>query len=223
MVEASLLAEQSTAQSQAPIESEHTPPYSSVQPVSAARSVSAVPPVAPPEETAEPTAQVVPATVSPAGPDTDRVADEKPAPEKVDPPAVTAAEAEATAISYDLGQSWLEENWGRLLQAVRVRNRVVEALLKSCEPMSVQGDLVTLGFYHSFHRERVDENKHRMVVEEALTEIGGRPLRVRCALCPGDRQQKEQDTEAKRREKLLESPVVSEAIRLYGAKVKDVQ
>jgi len=133
------------------------------------------------------------------------------------------AEPDSPAIVPGITLSWLEENWGRLLQAIRPRSRVVEALLKSCQPMAVQGDLVTLGFYHSFHKERMDEDKHRSVVEEALAEVGGRAYRVKCALCEGSSREKEQKSEADRREKLLDNPVVSEAIKRYGARVVDVQ
>ncbi len=138
------------------------------------------------------------------------------------PEAGTAAAVQPIEPS-DATLPWLRENWVRLLQAVRPRNRAVEALLKSCEPTSVQGDVVTLGFYHSFHKERMDEDKSRVVVEEALAEISGRAYRIRSVLCAGDRQEKEQQAEANRREKLLDNPVVHEAITRYGARVVDIQ
>jgi DNA polymerase-3 subunit gamma/tau len=146
----------------------------------------------------------------------------------------TPPPAEASAGAADKGapppagipeftRSWLQENWGSFLQAIRPRNRAVEALLKSCEPMAVQGDRVTLGFYHSFHREKTNEDRNRQVIEETLSELAGRPVRVKCALLEGDREQKEQESEAKRREELLDNPVVREAVERYGAKVIDIQ
>nr|MBC7244650.1 DNA polymerase III subunit gamma/tau [Chloroflexota bacterium] len=140
--------------------------------------------------------------------------------EAVEPPPAPSAE-ETTASGITL--AWLQENWGRLLQATKPRNRMVEALLKSCEPICVEEDLVTLGFYHSFHKERVAEDKHRVVVEEALAELTGRFYRVKCVLYEGDRKGREQQNEVERREKLLENPVVSEAIKRYGARVVDIQ
>jgi len=157
------------------------------------------------------------------------------APVVVSPPPVAAAEAveeapEPSVASPNEGAAipgitlaWLQENWGRLLQATRLRNRVVEALLKSCEPVLVEDDLVTLGFYHSFHKERMVDEKHRTVVEGALAELTGRSYRVKCVLFEGDRKGREQQNEADRREKLLDNPVVSEAIKRYGAKVVDIQ
>lgn len=139
--------------------------------------------------------------------------------EAPEPAPISAASAAAGGITL----AWLQENWGRLLQATRPRNRVVEALLKSCEPVAVEGDLVTLGFYHSFHKERMAEDKHRTVVEESLAELAGCSCRVKCVLYEGDRKGREQQNEVDRREKLLENPVVSEAIKRYGAKVVDIQ
>ena len=150
----------------------------------------------------------------------------KPAVEASEPMSSPAPELEASGQSAggtEVTLDWVQSNWGRLLQAVRPRSRSVEALLKSCEPVSVQGDVVTLGFYHSFHKERMDESKNRVVAEDALREITNRAYRVKTALCEGDREAKERDTEASRRERLLGNPVVNEAIARYGAKVVDVQ
>jgi DNA polymerase-3 subunit gamma/tau len=119
--------------------------------------------------------------------------------------------------------TWVQENWGSLLQAIRLRNRMVEALLKSCEPVSVQDDLVTLGFYHGFHRDKVNEQEHVTIVEEALSGISGQTMRVKNVLLEGDRERMANEREASRRERLLDNPVVHEAINRYGAKVVDVQ
>lgn len=152
----------------------------------------------------------------------------KPVQEKPVLSAAPHVQADATAVARppdDAVQNlaWLQGNWGRLLQAVRPRSRSVEALLKSCEPTAVEGDLVTLSFYHTFHKERMGEEKNRVVVEEALAEIAGHPYRVKCDLHKGNRQENEPQTEASRRENLLNNPVVSEAITRYGAKVVDIR
>lgn len=140
------------------------------------------------------------------------------------PPAPETPQASTTQmVPQELSVAWLQENWGRLLQTVRPHSRSVEALLKSCEPASVQDDVVTLGFYHAFHKERMDEEKNRVEVEKALIELAGKPYRVKCVLAAGDRQNKEQESETNRREKLLDNPMVNEAITRYGAKVIDVQ
>jgi len=119
--------------------------------------------------------------------------------------------------------AWLGEHWGELLRVIRPLSRPVEALLNSCEPVSVNGDLVTLGFHHGFHKERMDEEKNRQVVEDALRQIGGRMYRVDTTLRKGDREQSRGKAEEERRARLLENPVVSEAINRFGAKVVGVE
>ena len=149
--------------------------------------------------------------------------------EEEQPDSSTAAAASASgqtgapsnAIRADV--AWLKENWGRVLQAIRPRSRVVEALLKSCEPVSVQGDTVTVGFYHGFHKDRMNEDKNRLVVEEALAEVAGERYLVKFVLYSGNRPEREQQATADRREELLQNPVVREAIKEFGAQVVDVQ
>ena len=147
----------------------------------------------------------------------------KPAETPIPSPNPGEASTGQMVVGSELSVAWMRDNWGSLLQAVRPRSRSVEALLKSCEPTEVRDDVVTLGFYHSFHKERMDDDKNRSVVEEALAALAGRAYRVKSMLYVGDGRAKEMETEASRRERLLGNPVVSEAIHRYGAKVVDVQ
>ena len=137
--------------------------------------------------------------------------------------ASASAETSAPSNATRADITWLKENWGRVLQAIRPRSRVVEALLKSCEPASVQGNTITVGFYHGFHKDRMNEDKNRLVVEEALAEVAGQPYLVKFVLYHGNRQEREQQATADRREELLQNPVVREAIEQFGAQVVDVQ
>ena len=143
-------------------------------------------------------------------------------------PNVPVGEAPPEAASPANGEmgmtlTWLGEHWGELLRVIRPLSRPVEALLNSCEPVSVKGDLVTLGFYHGFHKERMDEEKNRRVVEDALRQTSGRMCRVDTTLRKGDREQNWGKAEEERRARLLENPVVSEAINRLGAKVAGVE
>jgi DNA polymerase-3 subunit gamma/tau len=137
--------------------------------------------------------------------------------------ASTSAETVASPNQVRVDVTWLKNNWGQLLQAVRRRSLPVEALLKSCEPVAVQDNVVTLGFYGAWHKERMSGDKNRVVVEEALAEVTGKPYGVKVALYEGNRQERERQATADRHEELLRNPVVREAIEEFGAKVVDVQ
>ena len=153
-----------------------------------------------------------------------RVAEQRKPAEPPSAPAPKQKAAEpATRASGPLDLSWLTENWGRILQAVRAQNKTVEAYLKSCEPTAMKDGLVTLAFYHPWHRDRVSEDRNRKLVEDALSEVAGSPCRVECKLYDGNRQEREKETRSTRREELVNHPVIRDAIDGLGAVVVDVQ
>ncbi|RLC80982.1 MAG: DNA polymerase III subunit gamma/tau [Chloroflexi bacterium] len=76
----------------------------------------------------------------------------------------------------------LRNRWSELLNALRPRNLSLEALMHSCEPMAVEGNIVVLGFTHQFHRSKVEEERNKQVVEEVLSDLLGQRYRVRCIL-----------------------------------------
>ena len=204
----------------APATAGSTPAVSGMNPAKAAPAAPTPPTSTPAEETA-PTpppagAHAEPGPVSSAEANTGSGQHEA--------PATTSAPAETgtSPNPVKIDMAWLKDNWGQILRSIRQRNRSVEAFLKDCEPMSVEADAVTLGFYYGFHRDRVNEDKNRKVIEEALADVAGGHYRVKCVLYEGDRQEREKQTTADRREELLRHPVVREAIEQFGATVVDV-
>jgi DNA polymerase-3 subunit gamma/tau len=81
----------------------------------------------------------------------------------------------------------LRGRWPELLNALRPRNLSLEALMHSCEPVAVEGDVVVLGFAHNFHRGKVEEEQNKRVVEDVLSRLVGQRYRVRCVLLSKER------------------------------------
>jgi chromosomal replication initiation ATPase DnaA len=54
--------------------------------------------------------------------------------------------------------------------------------MRSCEPVDVEEDIVVLSFTHKFHRSKVEEDEKRHLVEDALSDLFGQRLRVRCVM-----------------------------------------
>ncbi len=79
----------------------------------------------------------------------------------------------------------LEAGWDEMLQRIKAKNIHVEALLKSSEPVSVEDQVVTLGFYYPFHKGKVESRRLRVLVEEAVSEVLGRTYELSCVLLPG--------------------------------------
>jgi hypothetical protein len=55
--------------------------------------------------------------------------------------------------------------------------------------MAVEGDIVVLGFDYDFHRGKVEEERNRLDVEEALSDVVGGKYRVRCVLAQGSQRE----------------------------------
>jgi DNA polymerase-3 subunit gamma/tau len=100
---------------------------------------------------------------------------------------VVVRELTATYGSVDAGDGPLtvasvRKHWSDFLDALRPKDLSLEALMRSCEPVGVEEDVVVLGFVHKFHRGKVEEDKKRNIVEEALSALFDRKLRVRCVM-----------------------------------------
>jgi DNA polymerase-3 subunit gamma/tau len=122
---------------------------------------------------------------------------------------------------------------------VRLKNRSVEALLKSCRPLEVQGREIVLGFYYPFHKEKIEEPKNKALVESAFSRVVEGSCQIRCVLSPkGERKTQRSkkpvhkpkkepvESEETLRDKYLsiaEDPLIKEAVNKYGAQVSDVQ
>jgi DNA polymerase-3 subunit gamma/tau len=106
----------------------------------------------------------------------------------------------------------IRERWKDFVNAMRgegSKGNLDAFLRSSCEPMSIENNTLTLGFYHKFHKEYIEDPKYRHLVEKKLHEVFGRSYLVRCVLTAAKPKSK---TEA-------ESPLVKAAKESYGATI----
>jgi len=115
-----------------------------------------------------------------------------PAPAGGDPataqPAAAAHQVGEPGAAYQTGETdagpltpeQVLEHWPGLLNALRPRDLSLEALLRSSQLVAVEQDVIVLGFSHTFHRSKVEEEAKRRIVEDALSDTFGRRLRIRC-------------------------------------------
>ncbi|MBL7078539.1 DNA polymerase III subunit gamma/tau [Candidatus Shapirobacteria bacterium] len=76
----------------------------------------------------------------------------------------------------------LKENWLRFLEAVKPLNHSVCALLRAARPKKVDQDYVTLEVFYQFHKEQLEQERNRKILEQALASLFQTPLRIRCEL-----------------------------------------
>ncbi|MCD6568387.1 MAG: DNA polymerase III subunit gamma/tau [Dehalococcoidia bacterium] len=80
---------------------------------------------------------------------------------------------------------YLCSRWAEFVQSLRGKGSrgSLDALLRNaCKPVALEDGTLTLGFYHSFHKESVEEAKCRHLIEERLGEVFGKPYKIHCIL-----------------------------------------
>jgi DNA polymerase-3 subunit gamma/tau len=76
----------------------------------------------------------------------------------------------------------VEEKWAEILAGVKPLNHSVEALLKAARPAKIEGEVLTLEVFYKFHKDRLDSEKCRVIVEEVVSQKLGCPVKLKCVL-----------------------------------------
>jgi len=76
----------------------------------------------------------------------------------------------------------VEEKWTEILAKIKPQNHSVEALLKATRPKDFQSGWLTLEVFYKFHKERLETEKCRRIVEETVGEVIGVPVKLKCVL-----------------------------------------
>jgi DNA polymerase III subunit gamma/tau len=106
----------------------------------------------------------------------------------------------------------IRDRWKDFVNAMRgegSKGNLDAFLRSSCEPLSIEDNTLTLGFYHKFHKEYIEDPKYKHLVEKKLHEVFGRSYQVRCVLTAGKVKVKSEG----------ESPLVKAAKESYGATI----
>jgi DNA polymerase-3 subunit gamma/tau len=92
-----------------------------------------------------------------------------------------AEEAEEEAQSADAaGTDRLVENWRRILGAVRQQNPNLYALLNSCRAKKIHNGALVLDFASDLLKSKMEKEENVQVVQNALKQVLGDELAVRC-------------------------------------------
>jgi DNA polymerase-3 subunit gamma/tau len=94
-------------------------------------------------------------------------------------------------ISLDL----VEEKWNALLKAVKPMNHSVAAFLKAAEPQKVNNDQLILRVFYPFHKDKLEENRNRQIVENGLKQVCHTDVTIKCILA---KKKKKKKTKAKK-------------------------
>ncbi len=137
---------------------------------------------------------IEPDTVHTSAPTTHR-AMAKPIPERSSvPQSANGAEesADAPVVSQPVAVPAPEPSGGKALdliervrQACKESDKQLSGLLNgSCEVLSDQDGIVRLGFYHTFHLERIESGSFGRKLEDLFSGVAGRPVKVQYEHAP---------------------------------------
>ena len=87
----------------------------------------------------------------------------------------TSAPAVSGAITVDL----LHDLWPKIRLDVKARDRRIEALLSSCDPVSVNGASIVLITSYKFHLEKMNDDDSRSLIENVIGRLVNQPVSVR--------------------------------------------
>lgn len=76
----------------------------------------------------------------------------------------------------------IKDKWQNLLQVVKPMNHSVAAFLKAAEPQKIKGDRLVLKVFYQFHKDKLEENHNRQIVENGLKKICHSDVKIECVL-----------------------------------------
>ncbi|HEV2073021.1 MAG TPA: DNA polymerase III subunit gamma/tau [Thermomicrobiales bacterium] len=104
----------------------------------------------------------------------------QPAPERVSASAPVTVPTPAVLANGALQLEAVVDGWGRIKADVKAVNRRIEALLQQIDPIAINGNKITLVTPYEFHRNRVNTDEVRAVIEEVIARQFGAKVTVGC-------------------------------------------
>lgn len=98
-------------------------------------------------------------------------------PEEVKLNVVAVDQPEKTNAPAPTGN--IMDGWLSMLKIIKPQNISLEALLRSTGPLGIENDELTIQFFYSFHRDKVNETRNFRLLNEAIKEAFGRSLKVK--------------------------------------------
>ena len=76
----------------------------------------------------------------------------------------------------------VKKEWPKILKEVKKENKSLEVFLRASEPDKVEEDILFLKFYYRFHKERVEDQKNRKILENIIKKEISQPVRIKGVL-----------------------------------------
>ncbi|MGB8646816.1 MAG: DNA polymerase III subunit gamma/tau [Anaerolineae bacterium] len=123
-----------------------------------------------------------------------------------------APESAPGAGTVELTLEQVQQQWPTVLLRLRKLNKTVEALLRDAQPISLKGDIITIGFFYELHKTKVESNKNGLAqIDKIMAELFGKPYHCKCIVSPKKQKMRAAEND----------PVIRAALDL-GGRIRDV-
>lgn len=76
----------------------------------------------------------------------------------------------------------VQDKWLQIIKMTVAHNNSIHALLKSSNPIRIEGRDLIIEVYYAFHKERLEATKNRQIVESVMSELLGCEIRLKCVV-----------------------------------------
>lgn len=76
----------------------------------------------------------------------------------------------------------LEESWREIMRQVKQKNHSAEALLRATRPRKLEAGVLEIEVFYQFHKERIEKEPYRSLVEGVAAEVFSGNIRLLCSL-----------------------------------------
>jgi hypothetical protein len=85
-------------------------------------------------------------------------------------------------LKIDFGIDRVADDWGKVLMAVKPFNHSVEAFLRAVRPVKISGRSIVCEVFYPFHKDKLEEQKNRKIVEKGFISVFGVEMTFECVL-----------------------------------------
>ena len=75
--------------------------------------------------------------------------------------------------------------WSALLAEIKSVNMSLATMIPHCRPISVDGNILTIGTRFSFYKDKIDDTKNKLTLEDIFARIIGSPVKLRAIIDEG--------------------------------------
>ncbi|OGX11599.1 MAG: DNA polymerase III, subunit gamma and tau [Omnitrophica bacterium RIFOXYB12_FULL_50_7] len=131
-------------------------------------------------------------------------------------PVPTATSAEGLTLND------VEKVWSQVIEIVKAKRMSLSLYLAEAEPAEVEGSVIVLGLPSEFrfHKETLEKDLNKQVIEEAFAQVLGKKVRVQCVVTERDGTTQEAAGDAMPDKGEGVPDIVSKALEIFdGSKV----